>query len=161
MLGITDRVDAPRFLLRLAHRRKLGERGHSGLVDHEILAVAHDRNAEPGALARDRGRDDDRDAVVLDDLARIIDALCLRVPLGEGLRRFIIGSVKSDEFRPGFAHELDLHPDVRVVEADGGKSKRTLIPGHALQFPSATKPNGLAIAMLRRKFSKGEHSGGQ
>jgi hypothetical protein len=111
--------------------------------------VAHDRNAKRSALAWDRGRANEPDGVVLDDMAGITDALYLRVPLSELQRQSIFGGVKGDEFGPCCAHELDLPPDMRVVEADGGKSKRAFVTGHALEFPSATKPNVLAITVVR------------
>ena len=91
-----DGIDAFRLRLHAAKLRELFERRRAGLVDHEVLAVAHDRDTESRALAGDGGADDERDAVIFQDTARIVDASRLRVSLGERLGLRVLGRVKRD-----------------------------------------------------------------
>jgi len=79
MLGITDRIDSRGLTLDLAHLCKLRQRRHARLVDHEVLAVAHGRDAEIGALISNSSADDQCDAVIFQDMTRVIDAPRLRI----------------------------------------------------------------------------------
>ena len=83
-LAVDDRVDAARLRLHPPHLGQLLERRHAGLVDHEVLAVAHDLDAERRALVRDRGAGHELDRGVLEDLALAARELRLRKALGEG-----------------------------------------------------------------------------
>ena len=58
-LAVEDRVDAPGLGLDAAHLGQLLERRHARLVGHEVLAVAHDLDAERRALVRDRRAHDE------------------------------------------------------------------------------------------------------
>src|SRR5687768_11761401 len=51
--AVYDRVDASCRRLYTFHFRQVGERRNAGFVDHEILPVLHDANAEGGAQVRD------------------------------------------------------------------------------------------------------------
>jgi hypothetical protein len=61
--------------------------------------MPHGGYAERRALARDGGADDQRDAVVFKDAARVSDASRPWVSVGERLSQSMLSGVEGDQFR--------------------------------------------------------------
>ena len=122
MLGVEDRVDAPGLLLNPLDLGQFLERDHARLVDHVVLAVPHRGKADPRPILRYRGADDDGDAVVLEDLAGIVNAPRLRVAFREGSGEIVLFGEEGDELGPGAEKGIDLTEDMVVVDADDGEA---------------------------------------
>ena len=153
MFGVADRIDPPGLALHLADLGELRERGHARFVDHEVLAMPHGRDAERSALARDGGADDQRDAVVFKDPARI-DASRPWVPVGERLGQTMLVGVEGGQFCAGPPEQLYLAPDVGVIQTDGGEPERRHDTGRTMRQLWRTSCSGL-IGVVFTSMSNG------
>ena len=123
VLAEADRVDAPRLGLHLADLGELLQRGHAGLVGHEVLAVAHGLHAQRRAFVEDRGADDELDGLVLQEAALVVDTRRAWEALRKLRRKVILGRIEAREFSPSVQHALRLAVDVIVVDADDGEAE--------------------------------------
>ncbi len=139
-LGEVDRPDAARRLLRGPDRVELGLRDHARLVDHHVLAVAHGRDRDVGALARNAGRDDQLHLRVVQQRLRVRDALEVGKALDEALQRHrLVAAVKTLAFGAERQQAADLMVDVAVIEPDRGELEGWMVrhagPGFSLRAP--------------------------
>ena len=137
-LAVEDRIDALRLRLHAAHLCELLEGRHPRLVHHEVLAVAHDLEAERGPLVGDGSAHDELDLWIVQDLALAPGPLRPRVPLGERGRQVRLLGEEGDQLPAAANHRVDLAVDVAVVQADrrepdarGLRGRRALLRGDA------------------------------
>ena len=108
----------PVSLLHAANVGKLLERGDARLVDHVVLAVLHDADAERRALVRNAGAQHQLDAPVFQHLLLGLCLPHLRIPLQKGRRQIRLLGVGRDQLAAAPRHRFHLTVDVRVVHAD-------------------------------------------
>jgi hypothetical protein len=121
MLGKAHRINQSGLGLNLAHRGKLLKRRDARLVGHEILAVAHDVDAERGALARNGGADDQLDRLVVQNFSPVADALGMRIFFDKPVEQAAV-RVKRDKLAAGGQQAVDLPENVAVIDADDRKA---------------------------------------
>ncbi len=120
-LAVHDRVDAPRLGLDLSNLGQLLERRNARLVDHEVLAVFHDADAERRPLVRDGGADHELNRLVLENLGLAASDLRLRKTLDERRAQIRFFRKHRDELAAAANDRFGLPVDVAMVEADDGK----------------------------------------
>ena len=130
----------PGRLLRGPDRVELGLRDHARLVDHHVLAVAHGRDRDVGALARNAGRDDQLHLRVVQQRLRVRHALEVGKALDEALQRHrVVARVKTLAFGAERQQAADLMVDVAVIEPDRGELEGWMVrhagPGFSLRAP--------------------------
>jgi beta-phosphoglucomutase-like phosphatase (HAD superfamily) len=114
--------------------------------------VAHGLAGEPGAPVGDRRAHQQRDALVLEDLARIGGAPRLGESLLEQGAQVAAVAVPRRQLRARALEQRGLADDVDVVQPDGGKTQRK-----ALRSVWNGAPAQRAPALLRA-FSKSASS---
>ncbi len=122
MLGVADRVDPAGLGLHPPHLGQLLQRGHARLVGEIVLAGLHHGDAERRPVGRDAGGGDQLDRRVVQDGARVGDALRLGVAGLERAGEVVLRRVEGDELAPGAEQRVDLPEDVVVIDADGGEA---------------------------------------
>ncbi len=123
--GVVDRPDAPGVGNRPPQLGKLLGGGASGLVAHHILAVAHRLDGDRGAVAVDRGGEDQLHAGIFQQAAFVGDARDVRIAPDEAVQRlwFAVGPV-ADALAAVFEQAAGHFIDVTMVEADRGELER-------------------------------------
>ena len=129
-----DREDAAGFRDDLLQFRQLRQRGHAGLVRHDILAVPHRRRGQRRAIARNGADDDGVDGGILQQGVAIGDFPQIGEPLAEARQHARVG-----RFRPiaGTCHAggdqfLGHLVNMTMVEADYGEAGHRIASTWAL-----------------------------
>jgi hypothetical protein len=118
VLAEADREDAPGLLLHAPEFRQLRQRRGAGLVEHDVLAVAHGAHRHRRPVVGNAGADHQPDLRVLEDFALVPDAAGLGVAIAVTRRHSVLGRAIRDQLTAGLEHALGLAVDVVVVEAD-------------------------------------------
>ena len=120
--GEINRENPAGFLLHFAHGLQLPEGGQAGLVDHEILAVAHRLDRQIGPLVGDGRTGDQMDALVYQQLRPFLYTRNMRKFFHEALQRHgFVTRPEADTFRPDVEQARHLIIDVAVIKPDGGE----------------------------------------
>ena len=124
VLRIVDRIDALRFRLHTAHFFELSQRGHAGLVRHEILAGAHNLDAQSCSVSIYAGARHQGDIRILEDASATIEAARLRIARGEIGGEIVLRREKACERRARANERIHLAEDVIMIDADDGEADR-------------------------------------
>src|ERR1700726_226931 len=112
VLGIVDRIDALRFRLHTAHFFELSQRGHARLVRHEILAGAHNLDAQGCSVSIYAGARHQGDIRIVEDASATIEADRLRIARGE----IVLRREKACEGRARAKQRIHLAEDVIIAK---------------------------------------------
>src|ERR1700726_815303 len=99
VLGMVDRIDALRFRLHTARFIELSQRGHAGLVRHEILAGAHNLDGQGCSVSIYASARHQSDIRIVYDTSATIEADRLRIALGEVGGEIVLRREKACEGR--------------------------------------------------------------
>ena len=144
-LRIAHREDTLRLRLDAADLGQLVERDHARLVDHYVLAGAHDLDRRCGP---DVGRDrtyDQLNRCIFENFSIVGDPPYLRKGLHIGSSQIILCRVHSNQFGACIEHGLGLAVNMAVVEADGCKFQVTFHRSLHRFIPDMATPS-----MMRR-----------
>ena len=148
-----DRPDAPRLRLHPSHFRELRPRNDAGLVHHHVLSVPHRLHGDVRTPVGHFRRNDEIDARVLEEAARIVDPLELRKTIEEAAERPRLALGPEARTLAAEAEQTaDLMVDVAMIEAERGEPERRFRHG-ASRRVSAHPPPGATVAWGNRSVS--------
>ena len=124
VLGIVDRIDTLCFRLHAAHFGELSQRGHARLVRQEILASAHNLDAQECPVSVDASARHQGDIRVVEDASDAIEADRLRIAPREIAGEIVLRREKADQRRARGKERIHLAEDMIVVDADDGEADR-------------------------------------
>src|ERR1700730_12977921 len=108
----------------MAHFFELSQRGHAGLVRHEILAGAHNLDAQGCSVSIYASARHQSDIRIVEDASATIEAERLRIARGEIGGEIVLRREKACEGRARAKQRIHLAEDVIMVDADDGEADR-------------------------------------
>jgi hypothetical protein len=108
----------------MAHFFELSQRGHAGLVRHEILAGAHNLDAQGCSVSIYASARHQSDIRIVEDASATIEADRLRIARGEIGGEIVLRREKACEGRARANQRIHLAEDVIMVDADDGEADR-------------------------------------